>query len=331
MSSRPKQSMSELKLRRLLEHNQRLREDLGRPRIRVSEASASLIRYCKTTTDHLVSSLSSLLPLLQSISQSNHLPSFFSPYPPYLVLTSFGICRYRRCGAPSARTRIHTHQRAVVNAASCNEKESVVVATCPSSPMPAPATKRARSFLLSHFVLQIKLPHGIIASHQERTLTPWSLGDEGSHHPRLQPSSPFSCADAFSPRVGIQQRYRHIQNIYVHVHPHAYTHNHSMLQATDRHLSSSTFRLLTLPISAIYPVLSFPFFLYPVLFLHFSILSLPLSTFFVLLPLPFAICHTVCFGSSFVVYTLLPLLLRANFRFLFIIFSQDFYSRMNGD
>jgi hypothetical protein len=54
--------MSELKLRRLLEHNQRLREDLGRPRIRVSEASASLIRYCKTTTDHLVSSLSSLSP-----------------------------------------------------------------------------------------------------------------------------------------------------------------------------------------------------------------------------------------------------------------------------
>jgi GGL domain len=49
--------MSELKLRRLLEHNQRLREDLGRPRIRVSEASASLIRYCKTTTDHLVSPL----------------------------------------------------------------------------------------------------------------------------------------------------------------------------------------------------------------------------------------------------------------------------------
>lgn len=54
MSSRPKQSMSELKLRRLLEHNQRLRDDLARPRIRVSEASASLIRYCKTTKDHLV-------------------------------------------------------------------------------------------------------------------------------------------------------------------------------------------------------------------------------------------------------------------------------------
>ncbi|OJT14922.1 Guanine nucleotide-binding protein subunit gamma [Trametes pubescens] len=41
MNSRPhKQSMSELKLRRLTEHNQRLREDLARPRIRVSEASA---------------------------------------------------------------------------------------------------------------------------------------------------------------------------------------------------------------------------------------------------------------------------------------------------
>jgi len=66
--------MSELRYRRLLEHNQRLREDLARPRIRVSEASAgcvflnpslfsmpnkltglySLIRYCKTTKDPLV-------------------------------------------------------------------------------------------------------------------------------------------------------------------------------------------------------------------------------------------------------------------------------------
>ncbi|THU82892.1 guanine nucleotide binding protein gamma subunit [Dendrothele bispora CBS 962.96] len=59
MSSRTggRQSMSELKLRRLLEHNQRLREDLARPRVRVSEASASLIRYCKTTKDHLVPSV----------------------------------------------------------------------------------------------------------------------------------------------------------------------------------------------------------------------------------------------------------------------------------
>ena len=69
--------MSELKLRRVIEHNQRLREDLARPRVRVSEASArcvvmpveqaeiltldlcdrSLIRYCKTTKDHLVPSV----------------------------------------------------------------------------------------------------------------------------------------------------------------------------------------------------------------------------------------------------------------------------------
>ncbi|KAI5899557.1 uncharacterized protein SCHCODRAFT_02483141 [Schizophyllum commune H4-8] len=52
-----RQSMSELKLRRLLEHNQRLREDLARPRIKVSEASASLIRYCRTTKDFLVPSV----------------------------------------------------------------------------------------------------------------------------------------------------------------------------------------------------------------------------------------------------------------------------------
>ncbi|KAI0072267.1 G-protein gamma subunit [Panus rudis PR-1116 ss-1] len=58
MDSRPqKQSMSELKYRRLVEHNQRLKEDLARPRIRVSEASASLIRYCKTTKDHLIPSV----------------------------------------------------------------------------------------------------------------------------------------------------------------------------------------------------------------------------------------------------------------------------------
>ncbi|CAE6420627.1 unnamed protein product [Rhizoctonia solani] len=52
-----KQSMAELKLRRVIEHNQRLKEDLARPRLRVSEAGASLIRYCKTTKDHLVPSV----------------------------------------------------------------------------------------------------------------------------------------------------------------------------------------------------------------------------------------------------------------------------------
>ncbi|KAN0063416.1 Guanine nucleotide-binding protein subunit gamma [Thecaphora frezii] len=58
MNAKPhKQSMSELKLRRLTEHNQRLREDLERPRIRVSEASQSLINYCKSTRDYLVPSV----------------------------------------------------------------------------------------------------------------------------------------------------------------------------------------------------------------------------------------------------------------------------------
>ncbi|KAJ9100886.1 Guanine nucleotide-binding protein subunit gamma 1 [Naganishia adeliensis] len=58
MYSRPhKQSMSELKLRRLTEHNARLREDLHRPRIRVSEAAMSLIRFCKATRDPLLPSV----------------------------------------------------------------------------------------------------------------------------------------------------------------------------------------------------------------------------------------------------------------------------------
>ncbi|EIN07203.1 G-protein gamma subunit [Punctularia strigosozonata HHB-11173 SS5] len=58
MDARPhKQSMSELKLRRLTEHNQRLKEDLHRPRIRVSEASRSLIDYCKNTKDPLIPSI----------------------------------------------------------------------------------------------------------------------------------------------------------------------------------------------------------------------------------------------------------------------------------
>ncbi|CAO1634711.1 unnamed protein product [Parajaminaea phylloscopi] len=52
-----KQSMSELKLRRLTEHNERLKEDLARPRIKVSEASDSLIAYCKSTRDVLVPSV----------------------------------------------------------------------------------------------------------------------------------------------------------------------------------------------------------------------------------------------------------------------------------
>lgn len=95
MSSRGgRQSMSELRYRRLLEHNQRLREDLARPRVRVSEASArsvmtlspdtlsspiriySLIRHCKTTEDHLVRT--TLIFSLRLDSRSPHVR--FHPY-----------------------------------------------------------------------------------------------------------------------------------------------------------------------------------------------------------------------------------------------------------
>ncbi|RSH86688.1 Guanine nucleotide-binding protein subunit gamma [Apiotrichum porosum] len=54
---RTKNTMAELRLRRLQEHNLRLKEDLARPRIRVSEASMSLISYCTQTRDPLLPSL----------------------------------------------------------------------------------------------------------------------------------------------------------------------------------------------------------------------------------------------------------------------------------
>ncbi|CAJ0834920.1 1809_t:CDS:2 [Entrophospora sp. SA101] len=57
MHRHKQQTMSELKLRRLLELNQRLREDLDRQRIRVSDASKGLIGYCKNTRDNLVPSV----------------------------------------------------------------------------------------------------------------------------------------------------------------------------------------------------------------------------------------------------------------------------------
>lgn len=46
--------MAELKLRRLTELNGRLREDLERPRIKVSDACNSLINYTRTTKDFMV-------------------------------------------------------------------------------------------------------------------------------------------------------------------------------------------------------------------------------------------------------------------------------------
>ncbi|KAH0612919.1 uncharacterized protein H6S33_009299 [Morchella sextelata] len=48
--------MAELKLRRLTELNARLREDLDRPRVKVSEACQSMINYTKTTKDFMVPS-----------------------------------------------------------------------------------------------------------------------------------------------------------------------------------------------------------------------------------------------------------------------------------
>ncbi|KAI8381143.1 G-protein gamma subunit [Radiomyces spectabilis] len=57
MNVKKSQHISEAKLKRLLDYNQRLREQLDVPRIPVSEASASLIEYCKTTRDPLVPSV----------------------------------------------------------------------------------------------------------------------------------------------------------------------------------------------------------------------------------------------------------------------------------
>ncbi|KAL2218737.1 G-protein complex gamma subunit GpgA [Thermoascus aurantiacus ATCC 26904] len=52
-----KQSMADLKYRRLQELNSRLKEDLDRPRVKVSEAALSLINYCNNTRDFMVPSV----------------------------------------------------------------------------------------------------------------------------------------------------------------------------------------------------------------------------------------------------------------------------------
>jgi guanine nucleotide-binding protein subunit gamma len=52
-----KQSMADLKYRRLTELNSRLKEDLDRPRVKVSEAALSLINYCNNTRDFMVPSV----------------------------------------------------------------------------------------------------------------------------------------------------------------------------------------------------------------------------------------------------------------------------------
>ncbi|KAK4092548.1 hypothetical protein Purlil1_3169 [Purpureocillium lilacinum] len=57
-----KQSMADLKLRRLTELNNRLREDLERERIPVSTAAKSIIAYCNGTRDYMVPSVWGAVP-----------------------------------------------------------------------------------------------------------------------------------------------------------------------------------------------------------------------------------------------------------------------------
>ncbi|WEW58727.1 hypothetical protein PRK78_004195 [Emydomyces testavorans] len=67
-----RQNMAELKLRRLNELNARLKEDLERPRVKVTEASMSLINYCNNTRDFMVPSVwGQVTASLPSNSQDN--------------------------------------------------------------------------------------------------------------------------------------------------------------------------------------------------------------------------------------------------------------------
>ncbi|ORX99273.1 guanine nucleotide-binding protein subunit gamma [Basidiobolus meristosporus CBS 931.73] len=50
-------AMSEQKLKKMLEQNNRLREQLDLPRVPVSQASQMLIKYVSTTRDYLVPSV----------------------------------------------------------------------------------------------------------------------------------------------------------------------------------------------------------------------------------------------------------------------------------
>ena len=57
MPPRNPERMSELKLKKLLDANNRLRAQLEMPRISVSQASASLLEFCNSTRDTLVPSV----------------------------------------------------------------------------------------------------------------------------------------------------------------------------------------------------------------------------------------------------------------------------------
>lgn len=95
MNSRPqKQSMSELKFRRLMEHNQRLKEDLGRPRIRVSEASTRCVYLIRPSRSCSWTKYALLLqsdPLLQDNERSPRtlLPIIWHVLP---GMCFFGVC-----------------------------------------------------------------------------------------------------------------------------------------------------------------------------------------------------------------------------------------------
>lgn len=90
----------------------------------------SLIRYCKTTKDHLVRIAAAACLALVSLRSFSrplviHLPD---PHPP--------SHRCPRCGAQWERARTHTHhQQRVANALSCNTP-SLRISTPPSSPPP---------------------------------------------------------------------------------------------------------------------------------------------------------------------------------------------------
>ncbi|KAI8085767.1 G-protein gamma-like domain-containing protein [Gilbertella persicaria] len=57
LSSKKSYNISEAKLKRILEYNERLQEQLELPRIPVSEASKSLVDYCNNTRDPLIPSI----------------------------------------------------------------------------------------------------------------------------------------------------------------------------------------------------------------------------------------------------------------------------------
>ncbi|GAB5592154.1 hypothetical protein Unana1_07054 [Umbelopsis nana] len=61
-TTRRAQNLSEAKLKRIVEYNIRLKQQLDIPRVTISEASKSLISYCKEIRDPLVPSVWGPIP-----------------------------------------------------------------------------------------------------------------------------------------------------------------------------------------------------------------------------------------------------------------------------